>query len=391
MCEVPFLLVFIVFAGAIVAVHLATVVGAFVSFARERTTAQKRNVTRAEAGGRLRVSVLVPARDEETNLPRLLESLEAQETTDFEIVIVNDRSTDATPRIIENFATRHPGRVRTVTLTDDPQEGNPKQRALAAGVKEATGGVILMTDADCSVSPGWVRTMSTPFADSAVGLVFGAVIPGTTGLGRRTRALDRFQSFDQVFRFQYTAGAAGLGAPSGGFGNNIAVRRAALDDAGGFEGLEYSTTEDAQLICQVRDTGKWKIRAIRSAGSHVAPAPEPDLPSLVRQSIRWNTGGLFAPDRTARVSYGVVMLYLFASVLVLPAALLFPPLALPALGSFTSMLLLGTVAGLLSRRRADYWLRLLPHVLFAMVFYTYVTILTLAHVPQSWKGRALKS
>jgi len=389
-CEVSFLLVFIILAGAIVAVHLVTVFGAFVSFARERQTARARVGTPADAGERLRVSVLVPARDEETNLPRLLESLETQGRSDFEIVIVNDRSADGTPRIIEDFATRHPDRVRAVTLADDPQEGNPKQRALAAGVNETTGDIILMTDADCAVPPGWVETMSAPFRDSAVGLVFGAVIPATTGLGRRMRAIDRFQSFDQIFRFQYTAGASGLGVPSGGFGNNIAVRRAALDDAGGFEGLEYSTTEDAQLICQVRDTGLWRIRAIRGEGARVAPAPEADMASLVRQSIRWNTGGLFAPDRTTRLSYGVVMLYLFASVLLAPTALFYPPLALPALGSFTSMLLLGIVAGLLGGRNAVYWLLLIPHVLFAMVFYTYVTILTLAHVPLSWKGRALR-
>lgn len=390
MFEVLFLLVFIILAGAIVVVHLATVVGAFVSFARERTTMAARPGRPAEAGDRPRVSILVPARNEEANLPRLIASLEAQETMDFEIVIVNDRSTDATPRIIADFAARHPDRVRAVTLTDDPPEGNPKQRALAAGVKETTGEVILMTDADCAVPPGWVETMRAPFRDLAVGLVFGAVIPATADLGRRTRAIDRFQSFDQIFRFQYTAGASGLGVPSGGFGNNIAVRRAALDDAGGFEGLEYSTTEDAQLICQVRDTHVWKILAIRSKGARVAPAPEPDIASLVRQSIRWNSGGLFAPDPTTRRSYGTVMLYLFASVLLLPTALLYPPLALPALGSFTSMFLLGTVAGLLSGRGAVYWLLLLPHVVFAMVFYTWVTILTLAHVPLSWKGRALR-
>lgn len=246
-----------------------------------------------------------------------------------------------------------------------------------------------MTDADCFVAPGWVRTMSEPFRDPRIGLVFGPVVPGTTGLGRRTRALDRFQSFDQIFRFQYTAGAAGLGAPSGGFGNNLAVRRSALDDAGGFAGLAYSMTEDAQLICQVRDTRRWTVRAIRSAGTQVAPAPEESFSRFIRQSIRWNTGGLFAPDRTTRVSYGVVILYLFVSVLVLPAALVYPPIALPALGSFTSMMLLGTLAGLLNRRGVDYWLLLPAHVVCAMFVYSSVTALTLARVPVSWKGRTL--
>ena len=229
----------IVLAAAIVAVHLATAIGALVSVALEPGS---RGWAKPDAAAPS-VSVLVPARDEEALLPRLLECLAAQDTDAFQIVLVNDRSTDATPRIMAEFAAAHASRVRVVTLTDDPPPGNPKQRALAAGSAYATGEVVLMTDADCFVAPGWVRTMSEPFRDPRIGLVFGPVVPGTTGLGRRTRALDRFQSFDQIFRFQYTAGAAGLGAPSGGFGNNLAVRRSALDDAGGFAGLAYSMTD----------------------------------------------------------------------------------------------------------------------------------------------------
>ena len=253
-------LIFLLLAVAMVAIHLVVASGALVSVAREPREPREPCVGgepiaapvgdpgAARVPAQPSVTVLVPARDEELLLPRLLASLEAQDADRFEVVLVNDRSADRTASIMAEFAERHPGRVRIVTLTDDPEHGNPKQRALAAGAAEADGEVILMTDADCVVSPRWVRAMSRPFADERVGLVFGSVIPGIEGLARKERALDRFQAFDQVFRFQYTAGAAGLGAPSGGFGNNLAVRRRALDDAGGFAGLRFSPTEDAQLI-----------------------------------------------------------------------------------------------------------------------------------------------
>jgi cellulose synthase/poly-beta-1,6-N-acetylglucosamine synthase-like glycosyltransferase len=169
----------------------------------------------------------------------------------------------------------------------------------------------------------------------------------------------------------------------------MAVRREALRDAGGFEGLRYSVTEDAQLIAQVRESGRWDIQAIRRRGARVIPAPETDVKSLFRQNLRWNTGGFFAPDAKTRASYALVMGYLFLSVLALPFAGLQSLIALPALGSFISMLMLGVLAGILNEPGLRYWLWLIPNVLFSMVFYSFVTMMTLFRIPVSWKGRSL--
>lgn len=379
-------LVIAVLALAIVAVHIVIVFGAVAAFLRE--TGLVEFESEVERG---RISVIVPARNEQSLLPRLLDSLERQNTNRFELVMVNDRSDDRTAEIMESFRERFPSRVRIVTLTDEPKSGNPKQRALAAGAAAATGDLLLLTDADCSLPVAWVRTMSRPFRNAHVGLVFGPVIPGASELDRDTRWLDRYQAFDQLFRFQYTAAAAGLKSPAGGFGNNMAVRREALRNAGGFEGLRYSVTEDAQLIAQVRESGRWDIQAIRRRGARVIPAPETDVKSLFRQNLRWNTGGFFAPDAKTRASYALVMGYLFLSVLALPFASLQSLIALPALGSFISMLMLGVLAGILNEPGLRYWLWLIPNVLFSMVFYSFVTMMTLFRVPVSWKGRSLSA
>ncbi len=371
---------------AIVLLHTAVVLGALRSFLIERHLVAVE--AEIEPG---RTSVIVPARNEEVLLPRLIHCLERQNTNRFEIVLVNDRSDDRTPEIMHEFADRYPGRVRVVTLVEDPPPGNPKQRALAEGVKAATGDLLLLTDADCWLPVDWVRTMSRPFRSHDVGIVFGPVIPGVKGLDRRAGFLDWYQGFDQVFRYQYTAGAAGLGSPSGGYGNNLAVRRAALEDAGGFEGLRYSQTEDAQLISQVRETGRWSIRSVRSRGARVVPAPETNLRALLRQSIRWSTGGLFAPDVNTRLSYGVVILYLTISMILLPFAALDSALAIPAAGSFVSMMMLGVLAGAMSRPGTWYWATVLPNTLISMVTYSLVTLLTLVRVPVSWKGQRLPS
>ncbi len=127
---------------------------------------------------------------------------------------------------------------------------------LDIGARNASGEILLFTDADCRVPATWVEYMSLPYNDKKTGLVFAAV---TTREGKGLLA--NFQRFDHLLRYHYTAACAGLKNPTGGFGNNLSIRSEALNDIGGFSSIEFSVTEDAQLIARVRDTGKWFIEA----------------------------------------------------------------------------------------------------------------------------------
>jgi cellulose synthase/poly-beta-1,6-N-acetylglucosamine synthase-like glycosyltransferase len=285
---------------------------------------------------------------------------------------------------MEEFRSRLGDRVVVVTVTEAPPRGNPKQYALAHGEEAASGELLLLTDADCVVPAQWVSRMSGYFGDERLGLIFGPVYPeGTDGW------LTHYQSFDHVFRYYYTAGSAGIGNATGGFGNNLAVRREALEAVGGFRGLRHSLTEDAELISEVRDLRRWLIRANIHPRVTVHPEPQRSLGALLKQGLRWNTGALFAPDWATRVSFGMVMLFLFASVVVAPLALWFPPILLLAFGSFSSMVLMAVVAGGFARREGAYWLLLVPNVVFSMLFYSLVTLLTLFRAKISWKGNTV--
>ncbi|MFO7782017.1 MAG: glycosyltransferase [Spirochaetia bacterium] len=367
--------------AGIVLVHSVVAVGTVI------TRVLELRMLRADRSGTPRpsVSVLVPARNEQYALPRLLESFEQQETSDFEIVLVNDRSTDDTASIMEEFRREHADRVKVVTVEEAPAGGNPKQNALAYGSAVAEGEIILMTDADCTVPPTWVERTVGFFADDKVGVVFGPVFPVDL-----SRWLRQYQSFDHVFRYFYTAGSAGIGNATGGFGNNLAVRRRVLDAVGGFAGLRHSVTEDAELISQVRDQRRWLIRAHTSPKATVHPEPQSTIGALLKQGLRWNTGALFAPDWATRASFGVVMLFLFASVVLAPVAVVFPPILLLAGGAFVSMMLMGILAGIYARRPGRYWAMLVPNVLFSMLFYSLVTLLTLLRAQISWKGNTVR-
>jgi len=95
------------------------------------------------------LSVIIPARNEETSLGTCLESLISQSGVDFEIIVVNDHSTDRTREIAESF-----NKVRVIDATSLPEGWTGKNNAVAMGAREALGQWLLFTDADTIHTPG---------------------------------------------------------------------------------------------------------------------------------------------------------------------------------------------------------------------------------------------
>lgn len=94
------------------------------------------------------LSMLIAAKDEEANIGRCLDGLLKQDHPHLQIVVINDRSDDATGRIIDEYAERDP-RVRAVHITELPAGWFGKNHAMHEGVKHATGFWYCFSDADC--------------------------------------------------------------------------------------------------------------------------------------------------------------------------------------------------------------------------------------------------
>src|SRR5690606_38618372 len=87
-------------------------------------------------------SVIIPARNEETNLPHLLESLQNQTIQPYEIIVIDDHSDDATKQIAESFG------VKVFTSPDLPNGWTGKSWALWNGYNASIGEILVFLDAD---------------------------------------------------------------------------------------------------------------------------------------------------------------------------------------------------------------------------------------------------
>jgi len=184
------------------------------------------------------VSVVIPAHNEERYLGACLEALQRQRyrSTRFEVIVVDNASTDATPSIARQFG--------AMVVTEPRMSiGRARQR----GAKAAQGEILASTDADTIVPPDWLGRIALAFQrDHKLGAVFG---PFRYGDGT---------AFEKVFLWYLYLGlmmalhALGVSCFSG---NNYAVRREAFWKAGGCN-VSLPAGEDVDLSWRVSNVTK---------------------------------------------------------------------------------------------------------------------------------------
>jgi 1,2-diacylglycerol 3-beta-glucosyltransferase len=378
MLEELFLILAVAISGLILLIHLILTVSVLLNRLRDVSRARRPPAALSAA-----VSVVVVAKDEESSLPRLLAALEAQTFRDFEIVLLNDRSRDRTVQIMKAFRKKHGSRVRLLENDEEPVGMGPKQFALDLAVRAAAGEVLLFTDADCLVPTTWVERLLPYFADPRVGIVFGQV-----SLESSRRFLSRFQAFDQPLIHQWNSGTAGVGMPGSCFGNNLAARKAMIDQIGGFKALGYTLTEDAALTTAA-GRHKWRVCVCTRTDAMIRTYPRPSWAEFLNQHLRWNSGAFYHEDLPTRLGYRFITLFLIASLVVIPFAFHWPFLFVSTASSFISVGLMALLAGLLYRQdKTAYLLRLVPYTCFFLLFYSVVTLLAMLRLSFRWKGES---
>jgi 1,2-diacylglycerol 3-beta-glucosyltransferase len=327
------------------------------------------------------VSIIIAARNEEERILACLNSLRHLDypTEKLEILIVDDCSTDKTSAIVREFIAEFGG----ITLLNTPPErGNlrGKTNAIAHGIKNSTGEIIMFTDADCSVSPGWVRSTVRYFARDT------GIVGGYTILRSRS-VFHGIQALDWLYLFGIASATSGLGIPLTAIGNNLSIRRDAYLETGGYEVIPFSVTEDYSLVQTILQKTRYAIRFPLEAEAVVTSEPCDTVSHLFRQKQRWGVGALdMVPIGMAIVAVGwLIRAVNVAAVVFLPWTTFLPSLTVLFIADYLFLSTMFTLPPFRSLRK--YFIFFEIYITLYGLFIPFLAFVS-RHVV--WKERSLR-
>lgn len=245
-----------------------------------------------------KVSVIIALHNEEKNVVSLLNSLKRQSFSNFELVLVDDFSTDKTLNIIEeNIA----GFCNAKIIALKTHYG--KKRAISEGISQSEGELIITTDADCIHNQHWIESIVAFYVQTQADFISAPVRMKGKGTFFNGLQEAEFMSLNAS-----GAGAIGAGKPLMCNAANMAFTRDAWQQSR--DELRYAAAsgDDVFLLLSVKKHGG-KICFLKNPDAIVTTATKENMKSFSRQRIRWSSKAKFYTDKdiikTALLIFGI--------------------------------------------------------------------------------------
>ena len=337
--------------------------------------------------GEIKVSVIVPFRNEENNLATIMDCLSRQYYPKglLEIILVNDHSEDMGLKLANDYIAVH-------ELTDfkvlslEEGEGISKKAALRKGIENSHGELIITTDADCSMGEFWVSAIAEKYLSENCQMISGPVCIKPDG-----SFFSGLQSLEFFSLVGCGAGAIAIGKPFLANGANLAFSRSLYDELHGYSShLKYASGDDVFMLLQAKKKHnisflKDKAAVVRTQGAH-------NLKTFFQQRIRWASKSSGYKDAPALLT--ALSVFFLNSLLLISCGLGFfdSRIFFISGGLFLIKLLIdlplfSAVSGFFNLRRL-LWLYLPLQILYTI--YIIVTAVLSWFLPFDWKNRSMR-
>lgn len=333
------------------------------------------------------VSVLIAARNEENHIGDTIRDILNQNFphAQLEIIVVDDHSSDGTASVIRSFSEQG---VKLIQLNEQKPLNSYKKKAISEAINQASGELIVVTDADCRMGSGWLQSMVSLYEERGSYLISGPVV-----YHKDNTLFERLQTLE--FLYLIGLGAAGIGRNKASTcnGANLAYRRDVFFEVGGFKDIdELASGDDELFLHKVAAKYPDRIDFCKDEQAIVYTEPKVNLQAFIDQRKRWASKSTRYKDKSI-VALGIsVWIFNVFLLLSLAAAPLFPVLWPTILGCLLVKMGIETVflypVCVFARRTP--WLRFLP--LLSILHILYLAFIGIAGNSgrYQWKGRLVK-
>ena len=277
-----------------------------------KTVPELQPAKNAEETGTFRVfiSVIIAARNEEHNIPGLIHSLRTLEypTGLFEVIIIDDHSTDQTLNLLREAQADFPNLVvRSLMIPAEEENGIPayKKRAIESGIALARGSLVVTTDADCRFNPLWLQRIAS-FYQQTDALCMAAPVAIQPG----PNLLSLFQSLDFLVLQGITAAAVQTRLHMMCNGANFIYTRKVFEEVDGFRGIDnIPSGDDMFLMHKIYEKYPNRVFYLKDPDAIVTTAAAGNWKEFFQQRIRWASKSVHYKDRNIIGVLATVYLY----------------------------------------------------------------------------------
>jgi cellulose synthase/poly-beta-1,6-N-acetylglucosamine synthase-like glycosyltransferase len=246
-----------------------------------------------------KLTVIIPARNEEKVISETINSVLNQNYPEnlFEVIAVNDRSTDSTGSIMDGLSKIH-GNLTVIHIKEVSNKISPKKNAILTAVRSTDNEIIITTDGDCVHDRDWIRSLVAPLMGAKsenVGIVAGLSVFDKNYTDLFEELWQNMQNIDYISHSLIAAGSIGNGRAFTANGSNFLAKRSLYEkEDNNFKG-ELASGDDFFMV-QAAQESNYRLRFVFNRESIVRTKPVDSIRDLIEQRARWASKATYASD-----------------------------------------------------------------------------------------------